>query len=270
MTAQYGPHRWSAGEHDSTHTDRFRRARFEVNDLTGARFVDCDLTGVKIVDSWLVGMDLSGFVAQLVVNGVDVTAYVEAELDKRHPERVQLREMRTAEDYRSMARTLDGLWVGAVARAERLTEAQRQEQVDDEWSITETLRHLIFIVDSWASRTVLDEPRPFHPLALPQTAYPPADAAALGMDLTARPSFAEVLAVRAERAELVRGILAGLTDEELGRECTRSPAPGYPEENRPVGECLEVVLMEETEHYRYAIRDLAVLEQAGGQSGNRS
>lgn len=260
MTAQYGPHRWSAGEHDSAHTDRFRRARFEVNDLTGARFVDCDLTGVKIVDSWLVGMDLSGFVAQLVVNGVDVTAYVEAELDKRHPERVQLRELRTADDYRAMARTLDGLWSGLLDRAEKLTEAQRQERVDDEWSITETLRHLIFITDCWASRTVLDVENPFHPLALPQTAYPPAEAAALGMELAARPSFAEVRKVYAERTAAVRGILEGLTDDEMGRTCTRSPAPGYPEEERPVGECLEVVLMEQTEHYRYALRDLQALE----------
>jgi hypothetical protein len=267
MTAQYGPHRWSPGDHDSAHTDRYRRARFEVNDLTGARFVDCDLTGVKIVDSWLVGMDLSGFVAQLVVNGVDVTAYVEAELDQRHPERVQLRGLRTADDYRAMARTLDGLWAGLLARAEQLTEAQRQERVDDEWSITETLRHLIFIVDSWASRTVLDAENPFHPLALPQTAYPCADAVALGMEPAARPTFAEVREVHAERTAAVRGILEGLTDAELGRACTRAPAPGYPEEDRTVGECLEVVLMEETEHYRYAIRDLETLEKPAPGSG---
>ena len=59
---------------------------------------------------------------------------------------------------------------------------------------------------------------------------------------------------------LVRGILDGLTDSELGRMCTRSPAPGYPEGERPVAECLAVVMEEECEHHRFAVRDLAVLE----------
>jgi DinB superfamily len=122
------------------------------------------------------------------------------------------------------------------------------------------LRHLVFIADSWASRTVLDEPMPYDRLGLPQTAYAPADAAALGMDLDATPSFAEVLRVRADRMALVRAIVDGLTDPELGRMCARSPAPGYPEESRAVGDCLGVVVEEECEHYRFATRDLAVIE----------
>ncbi|HEY0693291.1 MAG TPA: DinB family protein, partial [Kribbella sp.] len=94
---------------------------------------------------------------------------------------------------------------------------------------------------------------------VPQTAYAPADAAALGMDLDARPSYAEVMKVRADRMALVRGIVDGLTDTELGRMCTRAPAPGYPEESRSVGDCVGVVMGEECEHHRFAVRDLAVL-----------
>ena len=263
MTPQYGPHRWSAGYHDDGNNDAFRGATFMVADLAGARFVDCDLTGVKIVDAALVDVDVSGYVERLVVNGVDVTEFVDAELDRRHPERVQLREMQDADDFRAMWDTVERLWADTVARAERLPEAALHERVDDEWSFVETLRHLVFITDSWASRTILDEPSPFHRLALPQTAYAPADAAALGMDLDARPSFAEVMEARADRMALVRGIVDGLTDAELGRPCTRSPAPGYPEEDRPVAECLAVVMEEdeeECEHHRFAVRDLAVLE----------
>ena len=260
MAAQYGPHRWSAGYHDDGNNDAFRGARFTVADLAGARFVDCDMSQVKIVDSWLVDVDVSGYVSNFVVNGVDVAAFVDAELDRRCPERVQLRETRTADDFRAMWQTVERLWSAAVARAERLPESARAERVDDEWSFAETLRHLVFITDSWASRTVLDEPMPFHRLGLPQTAYAPADAAALGMDLDARPSFDEVLTVRADRMALVRGIVERLTDSELGRMCERSPAPGYPEESRPVGECLGVVMEEECEHHRFAVRDLAVLE----------
>jgi hypothetical protein len=101
---------------------------------------------------------------------------------------------------------------------------------------------------------------PYHRLGVPQTAYAPADAAALGMDLDARPSYAEVVKVRADRMALVRGIVDGLTDAELERICTRAPAPGYPEESRSVGDCVGVVMNEECEHHRFAVRDLAVLE----------
>jgi hypothetical protein len=59
---------------------------------------------------------------------------------------------------------------------------------------------------------------------------------------------------------LMRGIVDALTDAELGRICLRAPAPGYPEEPRAVGECLAVVMEEEAEHFRFALRDLAVLE----------
>jgi hypothetical protein len=241
-------------------TDTFRGARFTRADLTGAKFRDCDLRHVKIADSWLTDVNVSGLVGNFVVNDVDVTAYVEGELDRRHPERAQLREIKTADDYRAMWNTIEGIWSDTVARAERLPEPARHERVDEEWSFAETLRHLVFAIDAWASRTILDEPMPYHRLGVTQTFYPPEDAAALGMDLDARPSFAEVLVARADRVALVRGIIDGLTDTELDRKCTRPPAPGYPEEARSVGGCLRVVMREECEHHRYAVRDLAVLE----------
>jgi DinB superfamily/Pentapeptide repeats (8 copies) len=256
-----------AAENDNT--DAFRGASFTGADFTGAKFRDCDLRQVKIADSWLTDVNVSGLVGNFVVNDVDVTAFVTAELDRRHPERVQLREMQTADDYRAMWDTIERLWAGTVARAERLPEPAREERVDDEWSFTETLRHLVFAIDVWASRTILDEPMPYHRLGVTHTSHPPADAAALGIDLDARPSFTEVMEARASRMALVRDIVAGLTSTELERICTRSPAPGYPEESRSVGRCLRVVMHEECEHHRYAVRDLAVLEarSAGPPAG---
>ena len=266
MSVIFGPHRFDAGEYDAAHADEFRGAEFVVRDLRDARFVDCDLRGAKIVDALLGGVDVSGYVEGLVVNGVDVTDYVAAELDRRHPERVQLREIEDADGFRGMWDTVERLWAEADVRAERLPEEVRQERVGREWSYVETLRHLVFITDSWASRTVLDEESPFHRLALPQTAFPAADAAALGIDLVARPSYDEVKQVLAGRRAVVRGIVEGLTDQDLGRPCLRSPAPGYPDESRAVFECLAVVMEEECEHYRFATRDLAVLETREGQS----
>lgn len=260
MTPQYGPHRWSAGFHDDGHNADLHGARFTVADLAGARFVDCDLSGVRVIDGWLVDVALSGYVDGLVVNGVDVTGYVRDELDRRHPERVALRSMRDADDFRAMGATLERLWADTVARARRRPETELHERVEEEWSFVETLRHLVFIVDSWASRTILDVERPFHPLALPQTAYRPADAAALGMRLDAEPSLDDVLAAWADRRAVLRSILEPLVDADLGRVCRRTPAPGYPPEDRPVAECLAVVFEELGEHHRFAVRDLAALE----------
>jgi DinB superfamily/Pentapeptide repeats (8 copies) len=256
--AQFGPHRFYAGEGGGS--EQFRGARFDVADLRGARFTDCDLTGVTIRDCWLADVSISGYVSHVTVNGVDVTDFVNAELDRRHPERVQFREGQTVDDVRAIWATIEKLWAQAAQRAGRLPEAALDQQVNQEWSFSQTLRHLVFITDAWASRTVLDEEMPYHPLGLPQSWYPARDAAALGIDLTAQPGYAEVLAARADRMAVMHRIVAGLTDDNLGRLCQRSPAPGYPDEKRRVIDCIAVVMDEEIEHYRFALRDLAILE----------
>src|SRR5262249_19732003 len=164
------------------------------------------------------------------------------------------------DDVRAIWDTIERLWAQALDRAGRLPAAALTQQVNEEWSFAQTLRHLVFITDAWASRTVLDEELPYHPLGLPQSWNPDADAAAGGIDLTGRPGNAEILAARADRMTVMRRIVAGLTDESLGRLCRRSPAPGYPEEERTVIDCIAVVMEEEIEHYRFAVRDLAALE----------
>jgi hypothetical protein len=241
-------------------TDAFRGASFTSADFAGATFRDCDLNGVKITDSWLVDVSVSGLVRNLVVNDVDVTAFVEGELDRRHPERVQLRAMRTADDYRAMWDTVERLWAETVARARRLSEPALHQRVDDEWSFVETLRHLVLATDMWAGYMILNKPAPHHPLGLPCTAFPLADVAALGVELESRPTLPEVIEVRITRMGMVRGIVERLTDDDLERECPRLPAPSYPEATYTLGRCLKVVMTEECEHRHYAVRDLAKLE----------
>ena len=254
----------SAVAADDDGTDAFRGVSFTGTDFTGANFRDCDLRQVKMADSWLVDVSLSGLIGNLVVNDVDVTAFVEGELDRRHPERIQLRQMRTADDYRAMWDTTERLWAETTARAQRLPEPALHQRVDDEWSFAETLRHLVMATDRWAGFMILNQPRAYHPLGLPQPGFTPADAAALGIDLDARPPLAEVLEARGTRMALVRAIVDGLSDDDLTRVCPRLPAPGYPEEARSVGLCLGVIMREEYEHRRYAVRDLATLEADPG------
>jgi uncharacterized damage-inducible protein DinB len=240
--------------------DAFQGVRFTGADFTGAKFRDCDLRKVKIVDSWLVDVNVSGLVGNFVVNDVDVTAFVEAELGRRHPERAQLLVMQTADDYRAMWETIERLWSETAARVRRLPEAARHQRVDDEWSFVETMRHLVFATDAWASRTVLDDPMPYHRLGYPHSSYPRADAAALGISLDAQPSFDEVMEVRTERMAVMRSIVEALSDDELERLCARIPAPGYRDGPLTVGKCLRVVMTEECEHHRYTVRDLTMLE----------
>ena len=258
VSAPIGDNHAVAAGYDGT--SEFRGASFTGADFTGANFRDCDLRQVKITDSWLVDLSLSGLVDNLVVNDVDVTAFVEGELDKRHPERVQLRAMRTPGNYRAMWDRIERLWAGTVARAGRLPGPSLHQRVDGEWSFVETLRHLVFATDKWAGRAILDEPMPYHPLGLPAPGYPPADPAADSLDIDACPSLAEVMEVRDNRMALIRGIVDGLTDATLERVCPPLPAPDYPQETLSVGRCLRVIMTEECEHRRYAVRDLAALE----------
>jgi hypothetical protein len=245
---------------DNSGADAFRGASFAGADFTGAKFRDCDLHQVQITDSWLVDVSLSGIVENLVVNDVDVTAFVEGELDRRHPERVQLKAMRTVGDYRAMWDTVERLWGETIGRAARLPEPALHQRVNDEWSFTETLRHLLFATDRWAGHMILDDAESYHPLGLPNPGYPIEDAAALVIDPDASPTLAEVLQARGTRTTMVRGVVSGLTDEDLERECPRLPAPGYPADRYTVGSCLRVIMREECEHRRYAIRDLTALE----------
>ncbi|MGD0243262.1 MAG: DinB family protein [Streptosporangiaceae bacterium] len=235
--------------------------RFEETDLTGARFHCVDLTNVKISGALLVNMDISGEVENVLVNGVDVAPLVEAELDRRYPDRARMRPSDAA-GYREAWDILERLWPQTVARARRLDPDLLHERVDGEWSFIETLRHLVFATDAWVKRAILGEPSPWDPLDLPHDGMP--DEATVPRDRTARPSLDQVLALRADRMATMRQVLADLTDDGLAGMTRPVTEPGYPEpESFPVRRCLGAILNEEWEHRLYAERDLAVLESRG-------
>jgi len=56
-------------------------------------------------------------------------------------------------------------------------------------------------------------------------------------------------------------VIAGANAEELERNCVPPGSPGYPRKGHTVLQCLHVVLKEEWQHHRYAVRDLQVLEK---------
>ena len=233
-------------------------AQFHRADLTGASFRLVDLTGVTIRGAALVNMDLSGMIENLRVNGVDVVPLVEAELNRRYPERAKMRPADAA-GYREAWDILERLWSETVERARGLAPGLLHERVDGEWSFIETLRHLVFATDAWVKRAILGVPSPWDPLDLPHDEMP--DEPSVPRDLGARPSLDEVLALRADRMATVRQVLAGLTDEKLAGMTEPVMEPGYPEPGSfAVRRCLQAILNEEWEHRLYAERDFDALE----------
>jgi hypothetical protein len=252
---------------------RFERVRlvdstFQRVLLTGAQLRQVDLSGAEIRGALLNecrmravemrDVDISGDLHNVVVNGVDIAPLVDAELNRRMPERARMRP-EDSDGFREAWSVLEGLWQGTVERAQPLPEAMLHRRVDDEWSFIETLRHLGFASAAWVGRMILGDPSPWHPLDLPWDEAPGWEG--VPCDREARPGLDEALAVRRRRQAMVRDVLAGLSDEQLRGQVTRTE-PGWPqEESFPVLECLRIVLSEEWEHRLYAERDLNALEK---------
>jgi hypothetical protein len=233
-------------------------AQFHDVDLSNSSFRSVNLSGVRIRGAALVDIDISGEVENLRVNGVDIVPLVEAELNRRHPDRVKMRPT-DADGFREAWDIVERLWQSTIERGRRMPAELLHERVEGEWSFIETLRHLVFATDAWVRRAILGEPSPWHPLDLPHDEMP--DEPSIPRDRSARPSLDEVLALRADRMSTVRRLIADLTDETLGEMTEPVLERGYPEpKSFPVRDCLEVILSEEWEHRLYAERDLGVLE----------
>ncbi|MGD0607625.1 MAG: DinB family protein [Streptosporangiaceae bacterium] len=233
-------------------------ASFHDVDLTNARFRLVDLTGVVIRGAALVNVDISGEIENLRVNGVDVAPLVEAELDRRYPDRAKMRPA-DADGYREAWAILERLWQQTVGRARAMAPGLLHERVEEEWSFIETLRHLVFATDAWVQRAILGNPSPWDPLDLPHDDMP--GKPGVPRDRGVRPSLDEVLALRADRMAIVRRVLADLTDERLAGRTEPVLEPGYPEsESFAVRRCLQAILNEEWEHRLYAERDFDVIE----------
>ena len=81
--------------------------------------------------------------------------------------------------------------------------------------MVETLRHLVFVHDSWFRRCVLGLTEPFTAMGLgPQLVT---DQEENGLDPSARPSLDEVLAVRSRQASEIETWLAEVTSDQLAR-----------------------------------------------------
>lgn len=247
---------------------------FTDADLTGARFLRTrmagasirmsDLSGVTVRDACLSGASIDGCeIDGLVVNGVEVGPLVEAELVRREPAR-GLRRSSDPAGLQAAWAALEDSWAAARQRVEMLPDGSADVQVAGEWSFAQTLRHLVFVTDGWlgAARETSD---PFHRWGMPfsdAAEFLDGSVADLGIEVTATPSYREVLEVRADRVQTVRQFLAEVPPDRLAMEVE---GPPWDRERMTALRCLWVLLNEECEHLRFAQRDLAVLESAHGE-----
>ena len=239
---------------------RLDDSSFELVRLKGARFRAADLTGVVMRGVELIDVDIDGEIRNVTINGVDVAPLIEAELDRRDPQRAKMRPVDAA-GFREAIDILDRLWAATVARARTLPPEKLHESVGGEWSFIETLRHLVFATDAWIRRAILGDPAPWDPLDLPWDEMP--DTPGVPRDREVRPSLDTVLELRRGRLATVREVIEGLTDESLDASTEPVKGPGWPEPRAyPVRKCLLIVLNEEWQHRLYAERDLDALEAA--------
>ena len=236
-------------------TNEFEGASFKRTSFKGATLRFSDVSGVTMRSVDVEGLDIDShdlFNGTLLVNGVDVVPLVDAELDRQFPGR-DLQKAQTPECLR------DG-WLAVQSAWQTTVQGTPPDLVDshvaDEWSLAQTLRHLILATDAWLRRGILRVEQPFHEIGQIFTG-----ADKMGFDMSIfraePPAYAEVLAVRAERQQLVTDFLATATAELLAEE--RENPWGGGDWRPSVGDCIRVILEEEWAHLRYIRRDLARL-----------
>ena len=233
----------------------FEDATFFGTSFKGATMRACDLTGVTMRSVDVDGLDIDGhdlLFGSLFVNGVDVVPLVDAELNRQFPGR-ELQNAQTPEGLRDGWVAVQAAWTTTVAdTAPEMVDAH----VNGEWSLAQTLRHLVLATDAWLRGGIMGIEQPFHEIGQIFTG-----AAEMGFDMsifrTDVPTFDEILEVRAERQQLVTDFLAGATPELLAEE--RSSPWGGGDWHPTVGDCVRVILEEEWAHLRYIRRDLALL-----------
>jgi hypothetical protein len=234
-------------------TDELKNANIRDSDLSGAQLRGVNFSNVKITDAWLFNTDISGAIGGLKINGVAVEPLVEAELDRRYPERTKLRP-KDVDGLHAAFDVVEDMWAQTVERARRLPQPKLHERVGGEYSFVETLRHLIFATDAWLVRLVLRVPNAYHEWAVPPDLPPDAPP-------DTGPGLDAVLDVRAERMGRLRDYLSSATEADLSGMVSAPDPTGHPQGSHRVLDCFLLVLREEWWHNWYAARDLAVLER---------
>lgn len=235
------------------------QTRVDGLDLSEVHLHGTNLEGARLTETYLAGASITGDIEGLRVNGVLIEPFVQAELERRHPELLTLRSG-DLEVLRGAWSMLEELWAATTTRAMQLPADLLALRGDGEWSFLETLRHLVFATDCWITRGIHGVARPYHPWGLPWSGPGPEWALEMGIDLCASPTPAEVLEMRKDRQSSVRSVLDSMSDAGLHDVRLAPDDDGHPSGEHSVLQCIHVVFNEEWHHHRYAARDLAIVD----------
>jgi hypothetical protein len=235
---------------------------FKSRMLRESRFVGCDLSGVVVRGSDVTGMEIdSPWLLEgngsLLVNGVDVVPLVEAELNRRFPGRDE-RNAADPDGLRAAWAALERTWDATLHRAATMPTGTVNASVDGEWSLAQTMRHLVMATDTWLGKGILGQEQPYHPVGLPNDDND-TDAYDESVFSDESPSFEDVIEARNGRQAMVRSFLARIAPADLGQ---RRSNPHAAEHEETVLSCLHTIFEEEWEHHRYVVRDLDALAAA--------
>lgn len=145
-----------------TKSKEFEGATFDRCSFKGAQLRNSDVSGVTMRAVTLDGLDVDDhdlFFGTLIVNGVDVVPLVDTELNRQFPGR-ELQKATTPEGLRDGVTKVCAAWAETV---ETTPAELRDTGVDGEWSLAQTLRHLVLATDAWLGKGIRREEQALPP-----------------------------------------------------------------------------------------------------------
>jgi len=138
---------------------------FHNVNLYGTTFDDINLENARIYNANLKNVTIDDAnIAGLTIFGVRVDQLIEAEFDRRDPERARLRmrDLFDADEARGLLARLDEVRAAFYARL-RATSPDKlvAHPGPDRWSALEHARHLVFAEDMYLNRWLLRNDRPW-------------------------------------------------------------------------------------------------------------
>jgi uncharacterized damage-inducible protein DinB len=187
------------------------KAVFDDVNLGEATIRNANLENVSIVDANIRGLTLFG---------IRVDRLIEAELDRRDPDRVRLR-MADPHDPQSVRAVMDHLdevrsrFFDALKAADAETLVARPSA--GKWSAIEQVRHLLFAEDLYLNRWILRNDEPWNQLGL-LPAFLAGDPNYADVGSQATSDLEAILAAWQEIHARTRAFVADLTPEKLRRD----------------------------------------------------
>ncbi len=246
---------------------------FENQDMAGAAFREVSLReavfdGVDLAEATIINSNLKGlsiadpFVATgMTIFGIPVERMIDAELDRRDPERARLHmdDPHDPETVRAAVERLRALRSDFRATLRSTApEVLRQRPEEKKWSAIEHLRHLVFAEDLNINRWILRNEEPFSKLGLlPQMwAQEPAFA-----DVGAEPSddLEEILTAWDKIHSRTTAFLGDATREDLSQDTSDVDCG-----EGTVGGIFQMMCHHDLEHIRLAKAALNVDQTGSG------